>query len=111
MLTYETNSLNKHTHTQTMESTEESKEEYTEADGTRVIKHTIIKRIKPSTSQTSARGRIESSNSNLSQLASRLDIADPKTLNQFEVIFLNKHNEYRAKHGVPQLKLSREVLF
>lgn len=99
-----------------METTEESVEQYTESDGTKVVKRTIITRTKPGGGGSSgsflSRGSIPSSGNKSSGPASGgkpLDIADPKTLNDFEVAFLNKHNEYRAKHGVPLLKLSREV--
>jgi len=85
-----------------MESTEEKVEEYTEGDGTRVIKKTIIKRIKPA-------GSGFSKSAVLSGPTKTLDVADPKSMNEFEVAFLKKHNEYRALHGVPPLKLSREV--
>jgi len=92
-----------------MESTEEKVEEYTEADGTKVIKRTIIKRIKPSSSSssfTTIRNVIPSGPTSQSK---PLDVADPKTLNEFEVAFLKQHNEYRARHNIPPLKLSREL--
>ena len=92
-----------------MESTEESVQEYTEADGTRVIKRTIIKRIKPSNAVSSKSSWNSGSNAPKSGPATTLDVADPKSMNNFEVAFLNKHNEYRKLHGVPPLQLSREV--
>lgn len=102
-----------------MESTEESVQEYTEPDGTKVIKKTIITRIRSSGHKSgsgsssshflSNSGRLGASAASSPSRTSTLNYADPKTLNEFEKAFLNKHNEYRKLHGVPALQMSKEV--
>ena len=91
-----------------MESTQETVEEYTESDGTKVVKRTIIKRTKPvGAGNQTTRTIMTTSGPNAH---STLDVADPRSMSKVETDFLNKHNEYRSKHGVAPLKLSREVL-
>lgn len=102
-----------------MESTEESVQEYTEPDGTKVIKKTIITRIRSSGHKSgsgsssshflSNSGRLGASAASSPSRTSTLNYADPKTLNEFEKAFLNKHNEYRKLHGVPALQMSKEL--
>lgn len=92
-----------------MESTKETVETYTEPDGTKVVKRTIITRTSPSGQKSSSNlisdGRLAPSSSP----SFTLNYADPKTLNEFEKACLNKHNEYRKLHGVPPLQMSKEV--
>lgn len=72
--------------------TEETEvEEYTLADGTRVIKTTITTRTKPP-----AKPKAEV-------------ITDLSLTSPFERNMLDAHNSIRALHGAPPLQLSREV--
>ena len=69
-----------------MESTETKVEEWIEDDGTRVIRTEVTTRIKPS-----------------------YNIVEIGSLTSFEREFLEKHNEYRERHRVPPLHMSRDV--
>lgn len=93
-----------------METTNETVETYTEPDGTKVVKRTIITRTSPSGHRSSSSSEISSGRlAPASSPSSTLNYADPKTLNEFEKVCLNKHNEYRKLHGVPPLQMSKEV--
>ncbi|KAJ6222673.1 hypothetical protein RDWZM_001218 [Blomia tropicalis] len=69
-----------------MESTETKVEEWIEDDGTRVIRTEVTTRIKPS-----------------------YNIVEIGSLTSFEREFLEKHNEYRERHRVPPLHMSRDL--
>ena len=108
-----------------METEERKTEEYTESDGTRVIKTTIIRRITPAgnsnnnaksggvfnkifSSKTSS--TVEKTPTTTSApVSSNLTAGNKGDFDEFEQEFLEEHNRLRAKHGVPPLQLSKEV--
>ncbi|KAI2803528.1 CRISP [Blomia tropicalis] len=75
---------------------------YVEPDGTRVIKKTTIRRIKPLNQTTTPSKPGE-------KKVIVLDSIDPSTLTTFEASFLGRHNELRALHGSPPLQMSRTL--
>ncbi|XP_027204113.2 Golgi-associated plant pathogenesis-related protein 1-like [Dermatophagoides pteronyssinus] len=80
-----------------MESTETKTRKWRESDGTEVIETTTIRRIRTSSGKMST---VSSANN-----ASTVNY----TSNQFEKDALNRHNYYRARHGVPNLELSNQL--
>lgn len=105
-----------------METTETKTKKWRESDGTEVIETTTIRRIRPanatmSTGSSGGSGNSGGFGSGLKQLlhipSSKNNTNDSSKdnydRNQFEKDSLNRHNHYRAKHGVPNLVLSKQV--
>lgn len=105
-----------------METTETKTKKWRESDGTEVIETTTIRRIRPAnaTMSTGSSGGSGNSGGFSSGLKQLLHIPSSKNntndsskdnydRNQFEEDSLNRHNHYRAKHGVPNLVLSKQL--
>ncbi|OTF75628.1 hypothetical protein BLA29_009335 [Euroglyphus maynei] len=86
-----------------METTETRTKKWREPDGTEVIETTTIRRISPSNTKNSS-----TTVSNISKNDTSATVNYDS--NQFEKDSLNRHNYYRAKHGVPNLVLSKQVI-
>lgn len=85
-----------------METTETRTKKWRESDGTEVTETTTIRRIRPLNTKNSS-----TTVSNISKNDTSATVNYDS--NQFEKDSLNRHNHYRAKHGVPDLVLSKQV--
>lgn len=102
-----------------METEETTKEEITDDDGVRVVTITIIRKFIPMEMLTKVKVKKETivGPTATKPLASTLVSGKTVTtkadseekFGMFERDVLKEHNELRARHGAPALKLSKEV--
>lgn len=88
-------------------------EEYVSPDGTKMVKKTIIKRTQVSSSSGGGGAPISGDLAAKFKTMS-MDVKKTKkdiNIKEWEQKVLKDHNDYRAKHGVQPLELSREVCF